>query len=274
MQTAHDQKAHLPPAYRDEATCTRGKIWIWLFIGTLVCASGALAQPTSPVGASGEVLFAPATYLGRSMSKEAPPDALPPSDPHWLAGMWSLRGVFERKDPQVKPSFQSVLSGKLPPNAPGAAGSADASQLCVPTAFFGAGAGYPTLIIQTREQITIINEENHRTRFIYLNRKFPKIVRPSYSGYAVGHWEGDTLVIETRGLRPHQGTTALPDYRVIERIRKINNGRQLRQEVTFMSSAYLTPSSMVVLLNWRPDLRILEEICEEFSDPYSKDYYK
>jgi hypothetical protein len=41
-----------------------------------------------------------------------------------------------------------------------------------------------------------------------------------------------------------------------------------------MSSAYLTPSSMVVLLNWRPDLRILEEICEEFSDPYSKDYYK
>jgi hypothetical protein len=271
VQTAHDLKAHSAPAFRNKAASEQQRIWIWLFAATLVCASSAQAQSTRAIAASGQVLFAPATYLGRSMSKEAPPDAVPPADPHWLAGMWSLRGVFERQDPKVKPPFRSLLAGKPAPNAPG---SADASQLCVPTAFFGAGAGYPTLIIQTRKQITIINEENHRTRFIYLDRKFPKVVRPSYSGYAVGHWEGDTLVIETRGLRPRQGSTALPDYRVIERIRKINNGRQLRQEVTFLSSAYLTPSSMVVLHNWRPDLRILEEICEEFSDPYNKDYYK
>jgi hypothetical protein len=274
VQTAHDLKAHSAPAFRNKAASEQQRIWIWLFAATLVCASSAQAQSTRAIAASGQVLFAPATYLGRSMSKEAPPDAVPPADPHWLAGMWSLRGVFERQDPKVKPPFRSLLAGKPAPNAPGAPGSADASQLCVPTAFFGAGAGYPTLIIQTRKQITIINEENHRTRFIYLDRKFPKVVRPSYSGYAVGHWEGDTLVIETRGLRPRQGSTALPDYRVIERIRKINNGRQLRQEVTFLSSAYLTPSSMVVLHNWRPDLRILEEICEEFSDPYNKDYYK
>jgi hypothetical protein len=185
-----------------------------------------------------------------------------------------LRGVFDRHDPQLKGASPSLPSGAPPPSAPNAPGNIDASQLCVPTAFFGAGAGYPTLIIQTSDQITIINEENHRTRFIYLNRKFPAVIRPSYSGYAVGHWEGDTLVVETRGIRPRKGTVALPNYRVIERIRKINNGRQLKQEVTFLSSAYLKPSSMVVLHNWRPDLRILEEICEEFSDPYNKDYYK
>jgi hypothetical protein len=247
---------------------------IWLFVGALICSSGAQAEQTSPIAASGQVLFAPATYLGRSMSKEAPPEARPPEDPHWLAGMWSLRGVFDRRDPQLKASPHSLPSGAPPPSAPNAAGNAEASQLCVPTAFFGAGAGYPTLIIQTREQITIINEENHRTRFIYLDRKFPAVIRPSYSGYAIGHWEGDTLAVETRGLRPRKGTRALPDYRVIERIRKLNNGRQLKQEVTFLSSAYLQPSSMTVLHNWRPDLRILEEICEEFSDPYNKDYYK
>jgi hypothetical protein len=264
----------LTPACREQVSKRRKWTSTGLFIGALLCASGALAQSTDPVAAPGRALFAPATYLGRSMSKEAPPDAVPPADPQWLAGMWSLRGVFERRDPQIKPSIQALQSSNPKANAPNATGNPDPAQLCVPTAFFGAGAGYPTLIIQTRQQITIINEENHRTRFIYLDRKFPKTIRLSYSGYSVGHWEGDTLVVETRGLRPRHGTTALPDYRVVERIRKINSGRQLKQEVAFLSSAYLQPSSMVVLHNWRPDLRILEEICEEFSDPYNKDYYK
>ena len=267
-------KARPALAHRVQVTKKYERTSTGLFIGALLCAGGALAQSSTPVAATGRALFAPATYLGRSMSKEAPADALPPADPQWLAGMWSLRGVFDRRDPQIKPSFQGRLLGGRQASAPNAGGNADPDQLCIPTAFFGAGAGYPTLIIQTHYQLTIINEENHRTRFIYLNRKFPKVIRPSYSGYSVGHWEGDTLVVETRALRPRQGTTAPPDYRVIERLRKINNGRQLRQEVTFLSSAYLQPSSMVVLHNWRPDLRILEEICEEFPDPYNKDYYK
>src|SRR5277367_3342704 len=121
-------------AYREQIRNTRERTCAGLFIGALLSAASALAQSAAPVVSSGQVLFAPATYLGRSMSKEAPADALAPADPQWLAGMWSLRGVFERRDPQIKPSFQALLLGSPQANAPNAAGNPDPAQLCIPSA--------------------------------------------------------------------------------------------------------------------------------------------
>jgi len=69
-------------------------------------------------------------------------------------------------------------------------------------------------------------------RRIYLNRKHPKDVLPTWNGDSIGHWEGDTLVVDTTGfndkswlmsaMEPHTEETHLT-----ERIRQVDNGQMI-----------------------------------------------
>jgi hypothetical protein len=233
--------------------------------------SYASAAPSEPPVAS-----APSQPpdIGDSFSKEAPPDAHAPDDPHAIAGVWALRQPGSPAPYELKAEYRGKLPAfqAPPPGSPGPGGNSDPAQLCTPFGFFGNGT-YPTQIIQTPGRVTIINEENHRIRRIYLDSRHPTHLRPSYSGHSIGHWEGDTLVVETVAIRPRAGTIQAPGYRVLERFRKTSGGRVLEQQITFDSLAYAKPSTETVTYNWRPDLHLQEEICEEFSDPYGNDYY-
>ena len=62
----------------------------------------------------------------------------------------------------------------------------------------------PRKIIQTKQMILIEYEANYGIRHIYLDgRKLPPQGEPQpwWYGYSVGHWDGDTLVVETNNLR-------------------------------------------------------------------------
>src|SRR5260370_7247546 len=49
--------------------------------------------------------------------------------------------------------------------------------------------------------IAVLYESYNHFRQIFLDgRPLPKPTQPSYMGYSVGHWEGDTLVVGTNGL--------------------------------------------------------------------------
>ena len=64
-------------------------------------------------------------------------------------------------------------------------------------------SGFPMEIIVSDKQVTIIYEYNHTVRRVFLDQtEFPADYPPSLVGYSVGHWEGDTLVVETRQLLP------------------------------------------------------------------------
>ncbi len=59
----------------------------------------------------------------------------------------------------------------------------------------------PIEIVQTEDEIYIFYEEDHIWRQIYMDgRAIPEAPDPSYLGYSVGRWEGDTLVVETAGF--------------------------------------------------------------------------
>src|SRR5437867_7207610 len=86
-------------------------------------------------------------------------------------------------------------------------------------------AQYGLEIVQSRSKIALFSEWMDAYRRIYLDgRKPPKDLDPSFNGYSMGHWEGDTLVVETVSLRddtnldrygsPHSDVT-----RISERIR-------------------------------------------------------
>ena len=60
---------------------------------------------------------------------------------------------------------------------------------------------YPAEIVQHKDRIFIIFEGGgHVWREIYMDgREHPEVVSPTYFGHSIGHWEGDTLVVDTVG---------------------------------------------------------------------------
>ena len=55
-------------------------------------------------------------------------------------------------------------------------------------------------IIQTPRLIVILNEDLTYRQIFLDGRQLPKDPTPNFMGYSVGHWEGDTLVVQSAGL--------------------------------------------------------------------------
>ena len=60
---------------------------------------------------------------------------------------------------------------------------------------------FPMQIVQIPGQLMMVFEYDHFVRFIDLERRqHPKDLNPTWMGDSIGHWEGDTLVVDTVGL--------------------------------------------------------------------------
>ena len=130
-------------------------------------------------------------------------------------------------------------------------------------------APYPMQIVQTPGQITMMFEVNHNVRYIPMNRVLPRNPKITMMGESSGHWEGDTLVIETVGssgksIFDEIGTPHSDKRKITERLRWIKNNTQLEDLMTFEDPiAYTKPWVGRAVLAWRPDIQITEYVCEE-----------
>ena len=83
------------------------------------------------------------------------------------------------------------------------------------------GGGYPVEFIQRPEQLTIVYETHNEVRRVFLDgrRIDPADILPSRGGVSYGHWEGDTLVVETTGMKESidQATAHSENARIVER---------------------------------------------------------
>ena len=86
-------------------------------------------------------------------------------------------------------------------------------------------------MLQLPDQIVMLFNENHEVRRVRLNEPHPAEVKPSWHGDAVGHYEGDTLVIDTVGIRTDRpfamidlfGTPYTDKLHVVERYRLVDH---------------------------------------------------
>jgi hypothetical protein len=128
----------------------------------------------------------------------------------------------------------------------------------------------PNKIIQTPNVIVIIYEANEGLRQIHTDgRQLPgPDAEPWYYGYSVGKWEGDTLVVETRGFRDDiwldvQGTPLTDAAKVTEKFRRVNFGN-LEIEVTVDDpKAYTKPWTVKVTQRLMLNADLIEFICED-----------
>ena len=137
---------------------------------------------------------------------------------------------------------------------------------CLHFAVPNMGSGYNSYfqLFQTPDQVTIIQEMGHLVRTIPLDGRPHLDERiPQWAGNARGHWEGDTLVVETRNYEPRSRFSGASESLVlVERFSRIAPD-VLRQEVTLSDpNTWARPWTIELLLDRSQDA-IFEYACHE-----------
>jgi hypothetical protein len=135
----------------------------------------------------------------------------------------------------------------------------------------------PRKIVQTPGLIVILYEANYGLRYIYMDgRSLPPQgdPQPFWYGYSVGHWEGDTLVVETNNLRgtedgPHdgwldvRGSPYSEQAKFVERFRRPQFGK-LEIDVTVEDPKFYTkPFTVRINQRFAADDEPIEFVCNE-----------
>jgi hypothetical protein len=150
---------------------------------------------------------------------------------------------------------------------------------CLPLGFMQLHThSQPRKAIHTTDDLVIMYEANYGLRQIFTDgRTLPaNDPQPWWFGYSVGKWDGDTLVVETIGLRDDgwldvAGSPFTTASRVTERFRRVNYGR-LEIDITIDDpKAYTRPWTVRVNQRLAPDEQLIEFICNE-NERSSKHY--
>jgi hypothetical protein len=149
-------------------------------------------------------------------------------------------------------------------------GKDDPHVLCLPSnpARFWTLPHY-TKILQTSGALTLLNEFNASYRQIFTDgRPLPVDPQPNWNGYSSARWMGDTLVVETNGLRDDlwldmAGNPMTSAAKVTEHIRRPNFGALEIEFTVDDPKAYTKPWTVLIKEAIVVDTELLDEICLE-----------
>ena len=173
-----------------------------------------------------------------------------------------LKPAYQKAYDQRRAADQEATKRGEPPATP--------AVLCLPYGMprMMTVASYPIEILQTPGQVTIVTEAFSEVRRVYLDQ--PQIpideVPPGYYGHSVGRWEGDTLVIDTVGIKE-----SVPSYnmlphsdrmRITERIRLVTPD-VLHDQITIEDPVVLEkPFTYTLAFRRLADYKMVEFVCE------------
>jgi hypothetical protein len=124
-------------------------------------------------------------------------------------------------------------------------------------------------IVQTPELTVILHEFNASYRQIFTDgRPPPDVSLPTWSGYSTGHWDGDTLVVESSGFRDDlwldlAGSPLTSAAHVTEKFRRPNFGTLAIEVTVDDPKAYTRPWTVTLHQNIVLDTELIEETCLE-----------
>jgi hypothetical protein len=230
--------------------------------------AGAGAQPSSPPdlsgGAGGWVHDGGATFPPVKGSPS--PVVQDPAHPFisqaasWRIGDLSNPNLKDWVKQAMKKDNDEIHAGKI---------AFQARSSCVPSGIpnmFLPGNGMQ--IVQTRDKIVMFKQGNWEYRHIYMNVPHSKDIKPSWYGESVGHWEGDTLVVDTIGqnLKTFVDAFRTPhseNLHVVERWRLIDGGKTLEVKITVDDPGAFNAPWETYVHHERGRFPMVEDICAE-----------
>ena len=169
---------------------------------------------------------------------------------------------------QMKKANNDVLAGKFPFTA---------RDRCWPAGVPGFDVyerDRPIYFLQTPAEVLIITEYDQQVRHVRLNVPHTPNAKPSWYGDSIGHYDGDTLVVDTTGMNDR---TFVDNYRtphttqlhVVERFKLSADGKTLQATITVDDpGAFNTPWSAVQRWRRRDGRPVAEVVCAENSAGY------
>jgi hypothetical protein len=204
----------------------------------------------------------------------APAPRLPGGKPD-LSGVWSpnankfLRDIAADLKPGEVP-FQPWAKTLFEQRIDGSHSKEDPDANCLPQGVPKIDAApAPWKIVQTPRFIVIVYEAFNLWRQIYLDgREVAPDVNPTWMGYSVGKWEGDTLAVDSKGFNgkawlDQLGRPSTDALHVIERFQRKDFGNMNLQIAIDDPKAYTRPWTVNQDVHLLPDSELLEFICNE-----------
>ena len=133
-----------------------------------------------------------------------------------------------------------------------------------------------TKAIHTPKLLVLLYELNAMYRQIFIDgRPFPQDMNPTWNGYSVGHWEGDTLVIETRGFRDDLwadtwGSPMSDAAKMTEQMRRPNFGTMEIELTIDDPKVYTKPFTVTLSESLEADTELVDEFCLEGEKDYGR----
>jgi hypothetical protein len=223
--------------------------------GLLVVTSQAITAqtPTAPdiTGSWMRQGFTVGVRPAQQQNQSAPPPAPPPPLKPAYVKQWQDRlQAIRDADAKGQPLATNAVAC-LPDGMPG-----------MMTAVF------PLEILQSRGQVTIIEEAYTQVRRILMDRPQKTLddIEPGFFGHSVGRWEGDTLIVDTIGVKEsvrYQNVPHSKDMRIGERMRLVAPDT-LWNEITITDPEVLEkPWTFTFAYQRMKDYTLLEYICED-----------
>ena len=184
-----------------------------------------------------------------------------------LSGVWYVRKFQPRMYPDGEPQLQPWAKAQSQTHNPE---TNDPHLNCLPLGMpMFMYSRQPLEFFQIPGRIVMHVEDDPVLREIYMDgRQHPKDPDPTYNGHSIGHWEGDTLVVDTVGLKAntwtdHNGLPHSDALHIIERIRRVDR-KTLEDDFTIDDpKAYTKIWTASQVYDLKPDWEIQENVCEE-----------
>lgn len=227
-------------------------------LGLIAAAAAALVWGASSVAA------VPPTGLTALYADASRPD---------ISGLWLVTGYFtfspDQRLPKLKPPYDALYARRMQAFKAGKPID-DVTANCLPPGMpHIMVVPYPFEIVQTLGRVLMLFEYSGQVRRIHTDGTSAGADEdPSYYGFSVGHWEGDTLVVTTDHVRAdtQDDFSGLPhsDALVVtERIRRLDHDT-LQDQITLTDpKAYAEPFAVTRAYKLHPTWSIGEYVCEE-----------
>jgi len=192
-----------------------------------------------------------------------------------LSGIWEpispkyLRDLAADLKPGEVP-YQPWAKALVDSRADGSHAREESDANCLPQGIPKiAAAPAPWKIIQSAGTIVILHEAFNLWRQVFLDgRQFAEDLNPSWLGYSIGKWDGDTLVVESKGFNgktwlDQAGKPTTEALHVTERYRRKNFGTMEIQITIDDPKAYTKPWTVTEEVRLVLNTDLLEFICNE-----------
>src|SRR5262252_3914296 len=177
-----------------------------------------------------------------------------------LTGLWTLApasgGLSAWKKSEIPTAAVKVFKEREE-----SLGKDSPSTLCLPGAFISAQGGSLIKIVQTPGLIIMLAEDLEYRQIFTDGRELPNDPNPAWMGYSVGHWDGDTLIVDSTGYNERtwlqDGYPHTENLRITERVKRSDFGHLTIEATWSDPKLYEKPWTTKVNAILTPDTELL-----------------